>query len=151
MTMKVILTEEVDNLGKPGELVTVADGYGRNFLLPRSLAVVATDRNVKQLEHQKKVVADRQAKVVGEFQKVKRAIDHVSITITAQAGEEGKLFGSVTAMDLAEALAREGIAVDRKRILLEEPIKQIGETEVSVKLHPEVVAKFKVSVVATES
>ncbi|OGP81494.1 MAG: 50S ribosomal protein L9 [Deltaproteobacteria bacterium RBG_13_65_10] len=149
--MKVILTEEVDNLGKPGELVTVADGYGRNFLLPRSLAVVATDRNVKQLEHQKKVVADRQAKVVGEFQKVKRAIDHVSITITAQAGEEGKLFGSVTAMDLAEALAREGIAVDRKRILLEEPIKQIGETEVSVKLHPEVVAKFKVSVVATES
>jgi large subunit ribosomal protein L9 len=146
--MKVILTDEVENLGRPGELVTVADGYGRNFLLPRGLAVLATKRNVKQLEHQKKVVADRQAKLVGELEKVRRAIEKVSITITAQAGEEGKLFGSVTAMDLAEALAREGITVDRKRILLGEPIKHIGETEVSVKLHPEVVAKFKVFVLA---
>jgi len=148
--MKVILNEEVENLGKAGDLVTVADGYGRNFLLPRGLAVLATPKNVKQLEHQKKVVADRQAKVVGELSKVKQAIERVSVTITAQVGEEGKLFGSVTVMDLAQALAREGIQVDRKKILLAEPIKHVGDTEVEVRLHPEVIAKFKVSVSAAE-
>jgi large subunit ribosomal protein L9 len=148
--MKVILNEEVENLGKAGDLVTVADGYGRNYLLPRGLAVLATPKNVKQLEHQKKVVADRQAKVVGELSKVKQAIERVSVTITAQVGEEGKLFGSVTVMDLAQALAREGIQVDRKKILLAEPIKHVGDTEVEVRLHPEVIAKFKVSVAAAE-
>ena len=149
--MKVILNEEVENLGKAGDLVTVADGYGRNYLLPRGLAVLATPRNVKQLEHQKKVVSDRQSKIVNELAKVKHAIERVSVTITAQAGEEGKLFGSVTAMDLAQALAREGIQVDRKRIVLAEPIKHVGDTEVEVRLHPEVIAKFKVSVAAAES
>ena len=149
--MKIILNEEVENLGKAGDLVTVADGYGRNYLLPRGLAVLATPRNVKQLEHQKKVVSDRQSKIVNELAKVKQAIERVSVTITAQAGEEGKLFGSVTAMDLAQALAREGIQVDRKRIVLAEPIKHVGDTEVEVRLHPEVIAKFKVSVAAAES
>ena len=149
--MKVILNEEVENLGKAGALVTVADGYGRNYLLPRGLAVLATPRNVKQLEHQKKVVSDRQSKIVNELAKVKQAIERVSVTITAQAGEEGKLFGSVTAMDLAQALAREGIQVDRKRIVLAEPIRHVGDTEVEVRLHPEVIAKFKVSVAAAES
>jgi large subunit ribosomal protein L9 len=148
--MKVILNEEVENLGRAGEVVTVADGYGRNYLLPRGLAMLATARNVKQLEHQKKIVADRQAKLVGGLAKVKQAIERVSVTITAQVGEEGKLFGSVTAMDLAQALAREGIQVDRKKILLPEPIKHVGDTEVEVRLHPEVIAKFKVSVAATE-
>ena len=149
--MKVILNEEVENLGKAGALVTVADGYGRNYLLPRGLAVLATARNVKQLEHQKKIVSDRQTKIVNELAKVKQAIERVSLTITAQAGEEGKLFGSVTAMDLAQALAREGIQVDRKRIVLAEPIKHVGDTEVEVRLHPDVIAKFKVSVAAAES
>ena len=148
--MKVILNEEVENLGRAGEVVTVADGYGRNYLLPRGLAMLATARNVKQLEHQKKIVADRQAKLVGGLAKVKQAIERVSVTITAQVGEEGKLFGSVTAMDLAQALAREGIQVDRKKILLPEPIKHVGDTEVEVRLHPEVIAKFKVSVAAAE-
>jgi len=148
--MKIILNEEVENLGKAGDLVTVANGYGRNYLLPRGLAVLATPKNVKQLDHQKKVVADRQAKVVGGLSKVKEAIDRVSITITAQVGEEGKLFGSVTTTDLAEALAREGIQVDRKKILLAEPIKHVGETDVEVRLHPEVIARFKVSVAAVE-
>ena len=148
--MKIILNEEVENLGKAGDLVTVANGYGRNYLLPRGLAVLATPKNVKQLDHQKKVVADRQAKVVGGLSKVKEAIDRVSITITAQVGEEGKLFGSVTTTDLAEALAREGIQVDRKKILLAEPIKHVGETDVEVRLHPEVIARFKVSVAAAE-
>jgi large subunit ribosomal protein L9 len=149
--MKVILSEEVDNLGQPGDLVKVADGYARNYLLPRGLAVVATPRNVKQLQHQKKLVADRQALVIRGLEKVKRAIEEVSITITAQAGEEGKLFGSVTPVDLAAALAKEGIAVDRKKIVLEEPIRQVGEREVDVKLHPQVIAKFKVHVVAAEA
>ena len=148
--MKVILNEEVEKLGKAGDVVTVADGYGRNFLLPRGLATLATARNVKQLDHQKKIVADRQAKLVGGLAKVKQAIERVSVTITAQVGEEGKLFGSVTAMDLAQALAREGIQVDRKKILLPEPIKHVGDTEVEVRLHPEVIAKFKVSVAAAE-
>lgn len=146
--MKIILNEEVENLGKAGDLVTVANGYGRNYLLPRGLAVLATPKNVKQLDHQKKVVADRQAKVVGGLSKVKEAIERVSVTITAQVGEEGKLFGSVTATDLAEALAREGIQVDRKKILLAEPIKHVGETDVEVRLHPDVIARFKVSVAA---
>lgn len=146
--MKIILNEEVENLGKAGDLVTVANGYGRNYLLPRGLAVLATPKNVKQLDHQKKVVADRQAKVVGGLSKVKEAIERVSVTITAQVGEEGKLFGSVTATDLAEALAREGIQVDRKKILLAEPIKHVGETDVEVRLHPNVIARFKVSVAA---
>ncbi len=146
--MKIILNEEVENLGKAGDLVTVANGYGRNYLLPRGLAVLATPKNVKQLDHQKKVVADRQAKVVGGLSKVKEAIERVSVTITAQVGEEGKLFGSVTATDLAEALAREGIQVDRKKILLAEPIRHVGETDVEVRLHPDVIARFKVSVAA---
>jgi large subunit ribosomal protein L9 len=149
--MKVILSEEVENLGHPGDLVKVADGYARNYLLPRGLAIVATPRNVKQLEHQKKLVADRQAKVIHGLEKVRRAIQEVSVTITAQAGEEGKLFGSVTSADLSAALAKEGFTVDRKRIILEEPIRQVGEWEVDVKLHPQVTARFKVHVVAAET
>jgi large subunit ribosomal protein L9 len=148
--MKVILSEEVENLGQPGDLVKVANGYARNYLLPRGLAIVATPRNVKQLQHQKKLVADRQAKVVRGLEKVRQAIQEVSVTITAQAGEEGKLFGSVTPADLAAALAKEGLTVDRKRIILEEPIRQVGEREVEVKLHSQVTAKFKVHVVAAE-
>ncbi len=149
--MKVILSEEVENLGHPGDLVKVADGYARNYLLPRGLAIVATPRNVKQLQHQKKLVADRQAKVIRGLEKVRRAIQEVSVTITAQAGEEGKLFGSVTSADLSAALAKEGFAVDRKRIILEEPIRQVGEWEVDVRLHPQVTARFKVHVVAAEA
>ncbi len=149
--MKVILSEEVENLGHPGDLVKVADGYARNYLLPRGLAIVATPRNVKQLQHQKKLVADRQAKVIRGLEKVRRAIQEVSVTITAQAGEEGKLFGSVTSADLSAALAKEGFTVDRKRIILEEPIRQVGEWEVDVRLHPQVTARFKVHVVAAEA
>ncbi|MFQ5458674.1 MAG: 50S ribosomal protein L9 [Myxococcota bacterium] len=146
--MKVILNEEIESLGQPGDVVKVAAGYARNFLLPRGLAVLATPRNVRQLEHTRKVVADRQAKVVKALEKEQNAISAISLTITAQAGEEGKLFGSVTTADLAAALHHEGVAVDRKRILLDEPIRQIGEHEVEVKLHAQVTAKFKVNVVA---
>jgi large subunit ribosomal protein L9 len=149
--MKVILNEEVENLGLAGDVVKVADGYARNYLLPRGLAVVATERGVRHLEHQKKVVADRQAKIVTGLEKEKRAIEALSLTVTAQAGEEGKLFGSVTTGELASALLKEGISVDRKSILLGEPIRHVGEHEVSVKLHAQVIAKFKVNVVAAEA
>ena len=146
-----ILNEEVENLGIAGDVVKVADGYARNYLLPRGLAVMATERSVRHLEHQKKVVADRQAKVVSGLSKEKQAIEALTLTVSAQAGEEGKLFGSVTTSDLASALLKEGVTVDRKRILLAEPIRQVGEHEVEVKLHTEVIAKFKVNVVAAES
>lgn len=149
--MKVILNEEVENLGQPGDVVKVADGYARNFLLPRGLAVLATPRNVRQLEHTKKVVSDRQTKVVKALEREQKAIEGLAVVITAQAGEEGKLFGSVTTADLASALHKEGIAVDRKRILLDEPIRQTGEHEVEVRLHAQVCAKFKVNVVAVEA
>lgn len=149
--MKVILNEEVENLGVPGDVVKVADGYARNYLLPRGLAVVATDRGVRHLEHQKKVVADRQAKIVSGLDKEKRAIEDLTLTVTAQAGEEGKLFGSVTTSELASALLKEGMTVDRKRIVLGEPIRHIGEHEVEVKLHAQVMAKLKVNVVPAES
>lgn len=149
--MKVILNEEVENLGLPGDVVKVADGYARNFLLPRGLAVVATERGVRRLEHLKKVVADRQAKIVSGLDKEKRAIEALTLTVTAQAGEEGKLFGSVTTGELASALLKEGVTVDRKRILLGEPIRHVGEHEVAVKLHAQVIAKLKVNVVGAEA
>jgi len=149
--MKVILNEEVENLGLAGDVVKVADGYARNYLLPRGLAVKATERGVRHLEHQKKVVADRQAKIVTGLEKEKKAVEAITLTVSAQAGEEGKLFGSVTTGELASALLKEGVAVDRKRILLSEPIRQIGEHEVQVKLHAQVIAKLKVNVVAAET
>ena len=148
--MKIILNEEVEALGQAGDVVKVADGYARNYLIPRGLAVLASPRNVKQVEHQKKIVADRQAKLVGKLQKEKTSLDGVSITVTVQAGEEGKLFGSVTTADITSALAKEGITVDRRRILLDEPIRVVGEREVDIKLHAQVIAKIKVIVVASE-
>lgn len=149
--MKVILNEEIETLGQAGDVVKVAAGYARNYLLPRGLAIMATPRNVRQLEHQKKVVADRQAKIVKSLEEEQKAIEGIALTITAQAGEEGKLFGSVTTADLAAALHKEGVTVDRKRILLEEPIRQTGEREVEVKLHTRLVARFKVNVVAADA
>ena len=148
--MKIILNEEVEALGQAGDVVKVADGYARNYLIPRGLAVLASPRNVKQVEHQKKIVADRQAKLVGKLQKEKTSLDGLSITVTVQAGEEGKLFGSVTTADIASALAKEGLTVDRRRILLDEPIKAVGEQEVDIKLHAQVIAKIKVNVVASD-
>jgi large subunit ribosomal protein L9 len=114
------------------------------------LAVLASPRNVKQVEHQKKIVADRQAKLVGKLQKEKTSLDGISVSVTVQAGEEGKLFGSVTTADIASALAKEGLTVDRRRILLDEPIRVVGEREVDIKLHAQVIAKIKVIVVAAE-
>jgi large subunit ribosomal protein L9 len=148
--MQVILTEEVRGVGRAGEIVNVKDGYGRNYLIPKKLAMVATTSNLRALEHEKKVVADRQNKLKREAEKVGKEIDALSCLIPCQVGEEGKLFGSVTSIDIERFLKEKGIAVERRNILLEEPIKSLGEYNVAIKLHQDVKASLKVSVVKAE-
>lgn len=146
--VQVVLKEDVDNLGSTGELVRVRPGYARNYLLPRGLAVIATDANVKQIEHERKLAVARAAKVKQEAQGVAAALSEVTIKLAKQAGEEGKLYGSVTAAEIAAALKSKGYTVDKKKIAMPaEPIRQLGIYEVSTKLAPEVVAKLKVEVV----
>lgn len=144
--MKVILREDVYNLGKSGELVTVKEGYARNFLLPRNLAMLANDANVRQLEHEKKVIDLRQAKLKGSAQEEAKKLSKVSVTIKRKVGEQDKLFGSVTALDVAEALAASGHKLDRRLIHLPEPIRSVGSFAVEVRLHREVVATVTVLV-----
>ncbi|HLG23260.1 MAG TPA: 50S ribosomal protein L9 [Candidatus Manganitrophaceae bacterium] len=145
--MKVILKEDVDNLGRMGDLVDVADGYARNFLVPRKKAAVATTRNIKTLDHEKRVVADRIRKEKFAAEDLAKKIGALSLTIPAQVGEEGKLFGSVTSKDIAEAMAAQGIEFDKRKILLEKPIKELGISHVPVKVHHDVTAQVKVEVV----
>ncbi|MBF0557198.1 MAG: 50S ribosomal protein L9 [Nitrospirae bacterium] len=146
--MKVILREDVKDLGHIGEMLSVKDGYARNFLLPRGLALEANPKNVKALEHEKKKIQEIVKKAKSGAEDLAAKITATTITIKAKSGEEDKLFGSVTAMDLAEALKKEGLDIDRKRIVLEEPIKRLGNYSVNVKIHPEVSAQFTVQVVS---
>jgi large subunit ribosomal protein L9 len=145
--MKVILQEDVHNLGATGDVVDVADGYGRNFLLPRQLALIADERNVRRLEHQKRTAAARQAKILAEAQAFAARLTNVAVSIKRQAGAEDKIFGSVTTADIAEALTAQGLDVDRKTLHLEEPIRSIGVFTVPVKVHKAVDASVKVYVV----
>jgi len=147
MAMKVILREDVPNVGRSGELVNVKPGFGRNYLLPRKLAVLANEANVKQLEHDRAVISARQAKLRGNAEEQAKRINAVSVTIGRKVGEQDKLFGSVTALDIAEALAAKGQKVDRRHIHLPEPIKTVGSHEVEIRLHRDVAAKIKVEVV----
>lgn len=145
--MQVILQEDVAKLGKAGDVVNVREGYGRNFLLPQKKAVVADPGNIKQLEHQKRVVTAKQAKARSVAEALAGKMNAVSLTISREAGEEDKIFGSVTVKDIAEALRAEGYVVDRYAIALENPIKQLGIFEIGVRLHPEVTATVKLWVV----
>ena len=145
--MKLILREDVPSLGKSGELVTVKDGFGRNFLLPRKLAVHANDQNVRQLEHEKAVITARSAKLKGAAEEQAKKLGTVSVKIARKVGDQDKLFGSVTALDIAEALAAAGHKIDRRHLHLAEPIKAIGNYEVEVRMHRDVTAKIKVEVV----
>lgn len=145
--MKVILQENIDTLGRVGDIVNVADGYGRNFLLPRQKAILADERNVKVLNHQRLLATHRRAKAVKEAQALAKRIEALSLSVSRQAGENDKLYGSVTAMDIEAALRAEKVEIDRKMIHLEEPIKNLGAFTVDVKLHPEVVAHVKVWVI----
>jgi len=147
--MKVILIEDMPSLGKMGDLVKVSDGYGRNFLVPHGKAIRATTHNVKVLEHQTTQLKNKVDKIKRDAEKLARKIEAVSCTVAKPAGDEEKIFGSVTSMDIGESLKVEGIEVDRKKIILDEPIKTLGIYTVPIKLHPEVTAQLKVWVVKT--
>ncbi len=146
--MKVILREDVEKLGKAGDIVKVADGYGRNFLIPKRLAVQADVRNLKALEHDRRVIESRAKKARKSAEELGGKLTSLSLTIPAKAGEEGKLFGAVTSRDIARALEEAGVPVDRKMVLLEEPIKQIGEYKVRVKAGADIAPEVSVRVVA---
>ncbi len=146
--MKLILREDVENLGKGGELVEVKAGYGRNYLLPRGLAVLANPRNVRELEHQKRVAEAKAAKTKASAEAVAKRLAETPVTLKRKVGEQEKLYGSVTAIDIVEALAARGLQLDRRTIDLPEPIKTVGEFDVPVKLHREVVGTAKVKVEA---
>lgn len=146
--MKVILREDVDKLGKAGDVVKVADGYGRNYLIPRKLAVPADVRNLRVLEHDRRVIEARAKKVRKSAEGLAERLSALSLVIPARAGEEGKLFGAVTSRDVALALEKAGVAVDRKLVQLPEPIKQLGDYRVKVRLGSDIVPEVAVSVVA---
>lgn len=145
--MKIILTENVDRLGKMGEIVEVARGHAQNYLIPRQLAVLATSGNLKVWEQKKKAIAKKEEKSVEEARKVAAALEKQSLVITSKAGEQGKLFGSVTAADISGALLRStGKEIDKKKILLKENIKALGKYTVAIRLHPEVEARVELQV-----
>jgi len=145
--MKVILREDVKNLGRMGEVVNVSDGYARNFLFPKKFAVEANTKNLKEFEHNKKVITERAAKLKESFKSVADKLSSLSLTIKAKTGEDDKLFGSVTNMNIAEALASEGFDIDKKKIIIDEPIKRLGEYSVAIKLHHDLSTEVKVHVV----
>ena len=148
MAMEVILTEDVNHLGHMGDLVRVKPGYGRNYLIPRKLAVLATAGSKKELEHQLAVLADKKAKLKVAAQQTAQSLAGVSVTIVRQAGEDGRLFGSVTNRDVEAALAVSGHTVDRKRITMKDTIKTLGTYEAVVKLHADVSLNVQVVVAA---
>lgn len=145
--MQVLLLQNVPSVGNAGEVKRVTDGYARNYLLPRKLAVVATDGAVKQAEAIKQAVVRREAKTREEAEELAKLIEKVTLTFRAKAGEGDRLFGSITSGDIVDALAREkGITVDKRKIELDSPLKELGTHQVAIKLHPEVSAKVMVVV-----
>jgi large subunit ribosomal protein L9 len=145
--MRLILKNEVHNLGDAGDIVDVKPGYGRNFLLPRGLAIPATEGSVRQLDHHKKVADAIRRKNLSSSQQLKERLESTAVSIRRETGENDKLFGSVTNRDIAEALAAEGIEIDRRAIHLEEPIHSIGLFTIPVRLHREVTASVRVYVI----
>ena len=148
--MKVILTHEVPNLGAIGEVVTVRNGYARNYLVPRGLAAVANEENQKALAHHKRVLDRRREKLFAEAKSLAAKIEKVSVTVTKQVGEDEKIFGSVTVAELEELLKAEGLNVSKKDITLLEEVKKVGVYSAQVKLRGDIAPKFKVWVVAAQ-
>ncbi|HET9466015.1 MAG TPA: 50S ribosomal protein L9 [Gemmatimonadales bacterium] len=146
--IEVILREDVKTLGRAGEMVRVKPGYARNYLLPQGLAYEATEGNKKRIAAETRARASREQAERSEAERVATTLSAVQLSLSGKAGEEGKLFGSITSQDVADALARQGHTVDKRRIELEHPIKTVGEHAVTVRLHPEVHAELRVSVVA---
>ncbi|MFQ5587969.1 MAG: 50S ribosomal protein L9 [Nitrospiria bacterium] len=145
--MQVILKADVEQLGRMGDLVDVKAGYARNFLLPKNMAALATTKNVKLLEHEKRVIASRIKKERQSAEEASQKIAALSIAISAQVGEEGKLFGSVSSKDIADAMLEAGVEVDKRKILLDKPIKETGTFQVPVKVHHDVTSSVKVEVI----
>ena len=148
--MEVILKEDIANLGKIGEVVRVRDGYARNYLLPRGLVLLANKKNMKTFEHQKKLVADQKQKTMRRAQAVADELARVSLTIRMRTGEEGKLFGSVTNIQIEKALKAKGLNVDRRKIHLDEPIKVLGEYEIPIRLSADLTVPLRLAVVAED-
>lgn len=148
--MEVILRQDIEKLGARGQIVTVADGYARNYLLPRRLAVPATDANKKIIEQERQGHLRREATQKAEAEELAGMLAGVSVTLYQKAGEHDQLFGSVTALDIAEALGRQNFRIDRRKIQLEHPIKQLGEHTVAIRLHREVTVEITVRVLKQE-
>ena len=145
--MKVILTQDITGLGSIGDLITVKNGFGRNYLVPQGKALQATSQNMKKLEHQKRQIREKIDKAKREAERLAVRIESISCTVAKAVGEEDKLFGSVTGMDIEASLKLEGVEIDRKKINLPEPIKSLGIYNIPIKLHPEVTATLKLWVV----
>ena len=146
--VKLILTDDVPSLGEAGDVVSVKPGFARNYLLPQGKAVPATDAKVKEIEHHKRVIGERVARERKQLEGERDRLERVELEIAANAGEEGKLFGSVTAAQLAELLEARGFSIDRRKIQLDEPIKELGEHVVAIRLHRDIVARVTVKVSA---
>jgi large subunit ribosomal protein L9 len=145
--MKIILKEEVKNLGEVGTIKNVADGYARNYLLPRNLAVEASTKNVKQFEHLKKQILAKAEKIKKSSDDLAVKLSSIQISIDAQAGEEDKLFGTITTADIADALSKQGVEVDKRKIVIEVPIKRLGTHNITVKLSQGVTAGVALEVI----
>jgi large subunit ribosomal protein L9 len=149
-TVQIILREDVLKLGNAGDLVTVKPGYARNFLVPQGKAMFATAQRVNEVEHQKRVISEKLAKEHGDLKAVKAKLDGVSLEFEAQAGDEGKLFGSITAQHIAEQLGEKGLDIDRRKLVLPESIKSVGEHSIAIKLRGALEARLKVVVTPAE-
>jgi len=146
--VKLILTESVPSLGEAGDLVRVRPGFARNYLVPQGKAIFASESKVAELEHHKRVVAEKVALQLKDLNAARDRLQSLALEVSARVGEEGKLFGSVTSVQIAELLAEKGFEIDRRKIELAEPIKEAGEHSVPVKLHRDIVAQVKLTVVA---
>ena len=149
--MKVILQEDVQGVGNIGDVLEVARGYARNYLLPRNKAAEATGRNLKAVDHAKRVIAEKAKKEKVAVEEYAKKVSATAVTITVQVGKDDKLFGSVTTKDIAEALTAKGIEVDKRKIHLDHPLKELGTVAVSIKLHSQVTATVHVTVVKAEA
>jgi large subunit ribosomal protein L9 len=147
--MQLILTQDVAHLGKAGDLVTVRPGYGRNYLLPKGMAVQATNRNIRQLDHDKRVISGRVAKETAAAEQIATRLNGMTLQFERRVGEDERMFGSVTARNIADQLEVAGLQIDHRRIELDEPVKALGKYEVDVKLKASVTAKLKFWVVST--
>ena len=148
--MQVILKAHIEKLGNEGDLIVVANGYASNYLIPRKLAIQATEKNRRALEHEKRLVSDHDAKEKKDAEKLASELANLSCTIQMQAGENDRLFGSVTSLDIAAALEEQGVEIDRRKIVLDEPLKELGVFTVPAKIHADVTAEIKVWIVKSD-